>query len=144
MLRSTSSFHSAQGLGVAALQHHDPVARPILELLAAVELGSGLLVEPVEIADAQLRRSLGLADVDQVLDEHAERRAPIADVVLADHGVPDEFEHATSASPITVVRMLDFVGHTVIRENHVGDLGTPFGMTIEHLIDLGETEAAAS
>ena len=42
-----------------------------------------------------------------------------------------------------LVRMLDFVGHTVIRENHVGDWGTPFGMTIEHLIDLGETEAAA-
>jgi arginyl-tRNA synthetase len=39
--------------------------------------------------------------------------------------------------------LLEFVGHTVIRENHVGDWGTPFGMTIEHLIDLGETEAAA-
>ena len=42
-----------------------------------------------------------------------------------------------------LVRMLEFVGHTVIRENHVGDWGTPFGMLIEHLIDLGETEAAA-
>ena len=26
-----------------------------------------------------------------------------------------------------------FVGHTVIRENHIGDWGTPFGMLIEHL-----------
>jgi arginyl-tRNA synthetase len=42
-----------------------------------------------------------------------------------------------------LVRMLEYVGHTVIRENHVGDWGTPFGMTIEHLLDLGETEAAA-
>jgi arginyl-tRNA synthetase len=42
-----------------------------------------------------------------------------------------------------LVRMLEFVGHTVIRENHVGDWGTPFGMTIEHLLDIGETEAAA-
>lgn len=41
-----------------------------------------------------------------------------------------------------LVRMLEFVGHTVIRENHIGDWGTPFGMLIEHLIDLGETEAA--
>ena len=41
-----------------------------------------------------------------------------------------------------IVRMLEFVGHKVIRENHIGDWGTPFGMLIEHLIDLGETEAA--
>ena len=31
-----------------------------------------------------------------------------------------------------------FAGHTVIRENHIGDWGTPFGMLIEHLIDIGE------
>ena len=42
-----------------------------------------------------------------------------------------------------LVRMLELVGNTVIRENHVGDWGTPFGMTIEHLLDIGETEAAA-
>ncbi len=42
-----------------------------------------------------------------------------------------------------LVRMLEFVGHTVIRENHVGDWGTPFGMLIEHLVDIGETEAAS-
>lgn len=41
-----------------------------------------------------------------------------------------------------IVRMLEFFGHHVIRENHVGDWGTPFGMLIEHLIDLGEAEAA--
>ncbi|MFZ9398925.1 MAG: arginine--tRNA ligase [Ilumatobacteraceae bacterium] len=41
-----------------------------------------------------------------------------------------------------LVRMLEFVGHEVIRENHIGDWGTPFGMLIEHLLDLGETEAA--
>ena len=41
-----------------------------------------------------------------------------------------------------IVRMLMFVGHEVKRENHVGDWGTPFGMLIEHLIDLGETHAA--
>jgi len=37
---------------------------------------------------------------------------------------------------------MTYVGHTVIRENHIGDWGTPFGMLIEHLVDLGETEAA--
>ena len=42
----------------------------------------------------------------------------------------------------TIVRMLEFKGHTVIRENHVGDWVTPFGMLIEHLLDLGEDRAA--
>ena len=38
-------------------------------------------------------------------------------------------------------RMLSFVGHHVTRENHIGDWGTPFGMLIEHLVDLGEEKA---
>jgi arginyl-tRNA synthetase len=38
-----------------------------------------------------------------------------------------------------LVRLLTFAGHEVIRENHVGDWGTPFGMLIEHLVDLGGT-----
>ena len=42
----------------------------------------------------------------------------------------------------SLVRALTFVGHTVVRENHIGDWGTPFGMLIEHLIDLGEESAA--
>lgn len=42
----------------------------------------------------------------------------------------------------SLVRALTSVGHTVVRENHIGDWGTPFGMLIEHLIDLGEESAA--
>ena len=41
-----------------------------------------------------------------------------------------------------LVRMLGFAGHRVIRENHIGDWGRPFGMLIEHLIDVGEDAAA--
>ena len=38
----------------------------------------------------------------------------------------------------SLVRMLEACGHSVMRENHIGDWGTPFGMLIEHLLDLGE------
>ncbi|MGA1051284.1 MAG: arginine--tRNA ligase [Ilumatobacteraceae bacterium] len=41
-----------------------------------------------------------------------------------------------------IVRLLQFQGHTVIRENHIGDWGRPFGMLIEHLLDIGEDVAA--
>jgi arginyl-tRNA synthetase len=39
-------------------------------------------------------------------------------------------------------RLLEWLGHDVRRMNHVGDWGTPFGMLIEHLLDIGEAEAA--
>ncbi|MET8910185.1 arginine--tRNA ligase [Micromonospora sp. NPDC004551] len=39
-------------------------------------------------------------------------------------------------------RLLEWLGHRVLRANHLGDWGTPFGMLIEHLADLGEAEAA--
>ncbi|MFO0557523.1 MAG: arginine--tRNA ligase [Polyangiales bacterium] len=40
-----------------------------------------------------------------------------------------------------LARLLEWQGHTVLRQNHVGDWGTPFGMLIEHLLDLGESAA---
>ncbi len=43
-----------------------------------------------------------------------------------------------------LARINRFMGHAVIARNHVGDWGTPFGMLIEHLIDLGEDAAVQS
>jgi len=42
-----------------------------------------------------------------------------------------------------VARVLDFAGHRVIRDNHVGDWGTQFGMLIEYLIETGEDSPEA-
>ncbi|WP_347352415.1 arginine--tRNA ligase [Intrasporangium sp.] len=42
-----------------------------------------------------------------------------------------------------LARTLEHLGHHVIRQNHVGDWGTPFGMLIEHLLEVGEDSAAA-
>jgi arginyl-tRNA synthetase len=43
-----------------------------------------------------------------------------------------------------IVRVLEAVGHHVIRDNHVGDWGTQFGMLIEHLLDVGEGSPEAA
>jgi arginyl-tRNA synthetase len=40
-----------------------------------------------------------------------------------------------------LARVLEWRGHTVIRQNHIGDWGTPFGMLIEHFVDLGDVRA---
>jgi arginyl-tRNA synthetase len=42
-----------------------------------------------------------------------------------------------------IARVTEFVGDHVIRDNHVGDWGTPFGMLIEHMIDVGEDSPEA-
>jgi arginyl-tRNA synthetase len=40
-----------------------------------------------------------------------------------------------------VVRVLEYLGDSVIRANHLGDWGTQFGMLLEHLLDVGEEKA---
>jgi arginyl-tRNA synthetase len=42
-----------------------------------------------------------------------------------------------------LVRLLERQGHTVIRQNHIGDWGTPFGMLIEHLLDESQAGGKA-
>lgn len=76
------------------------------------------------------------------------RGAPLTRIVTIDYSAPNvakEMHVGHLRSTVigdALVRMLTSVGHTVIRENHIGDWGTPFGMLIEHLIDLGEDTAA--
>lgn len=43
----------------------------------------------------------------------------------------------------SLARTLEHLGHEVIRQNHIGDWGTPFGMLIEHLLEVGEDSAEA-
>jgi arginyl-tRNA synthetase len=71
------------------------------------------------------------------------------DTVVFDYGGPNVAKemHVGHLRPCVIgdclVRVLDFLGHRVIRQNHIGDWGTPFGMLIEHLLDLGGVENAA-
>ncbi|HEX2872771.1 MAG TPA: arginine--tRNA ligase [Polyangiaceae bacterium] len=71
------------------------------------------------------------------------------DTVVVDYGGPNVAKemHVGHLRPCVIgdclVRVLEFSGHRVIRQNHIGDWGTPFGMLIEHLLDLGGTENAA-
>lgn len=75
-------------------------------------------------------------------------RAVTTETVVIDYSAPNvakEMHVGHLRSTVigdALVRMCEAVGHRVIRENHIGDWGTPFGMLIEHLIDLGEVDAA--
>ncbi|HZT65410.1 MAG TPA: arginine--tRNA ligase [Acidimicrobiales bacterium] len=43
----------------------------------------------------------------------------------------------SSAIGDALARILGWLGHRVVRQDHLGDWGTQFGMLIEHLIDIG-------
>jgi len=87
----------------------------------------------------------GVADDDRL----GVPAATFARTVVVDYSAPNvakEMHVGHLRSTVigdSLVRMLGFLGHRVIRENHIGDWGRPFGMLIEHLLDLGEDVAAA-
>ena len=88
-------------------------------------------------------------DVLAADDRLGVRLAATPERVVVDYSAPNIAKEMhighlrTTVIGDALVRLLEFVGHTVVRENHVGDWGTPFGMLIEHLVDIGETEAAS-
>jgi arginyl-tRNA synthetase len=75
-------------------------------------------------------------------------QAEVTKTVVVDYSAPNvakEMHVGHLRSTVigdALVRMHVFLGHDVLRENHIGDWGRPFGMLIEHLIDLGEDVAA--
>jgi arginyl-tRNA synthetase len=75
-------------------------------------------------------------------------RAPSPETIVVDYSAPNVAKEMhvghlrTTVIGDALARMLGFLGHDVRRENHIGDWGTPFGMLIEHLVDLGEEVGA--
>ncbi len=117
-----------------------------LEGVASVEVaGPGFLnltLSP-QLLDSQLR---SLLDDDRL----GRARTPAVKRVVIDYSAPNvakELHVGSLRSTIigdALARMYRFAGDEVIARNHIGDWGTPFGMLIEHLLDLGEDEAVAS
>ena len=120
-------------------------AADVDDLVADVEIaGPGFL--NLTLADGALGELASAMVGDERLDVAPSDRP---DVVVVDYSAPNaakEMHVGHLRSTIigdAVVRLLEWRGHTVIRQNHIGDWGTPFGMLIEHLLDVGEAEAAA-
>jgi arginyl-tRNA synthetase len=117
---------------------------PLVGIAAHVEVaGPGFI--NVTFDDLFLAHELAAVSDDDRLGVHS---APKPETVVVDYSAPNvakEMHVGHLRSTVigdALVRLLTFVGHRVIRENHIGDWGTPFGMLIEHLVDLGETAGA--
>jgi arginyl-tRNA synthetase len=151
--RSDRADYQVNGSMALAKRTGRPPRDLAQDLIDRVELAD--IAHPPEVAgpgfinvtlhDAFLARALQETAADQYLGV---TRAAVTETVVVDYSAPNvakEMHVGHLRSSIigdALVRLLEFVGHTVIRQNHLGDWGTPFGMLIEHLLSVGEAEAA--
>ncbi|MFU8854518.1 arginine--tRNA ligase [Micromonospora sp. SL1-18] len=147
-----ADFQSDAALALARRLGRPPraIATEVLEraeladLCAAAEVsGPGFL--NLTVADSALAGLVSALATDPRLGVPP---APEPETVVVDYSGPNvakEMHVGHLRSTVigdAAARLLEWLGHRVIRANHLGDWGTPFGMLIEHLVDLGEAEAA--
>ncbi len=135
------------------------LGRPPREV--AAELASRLDVadvsEPPEVSgpgfiNFTLRGDWIAAQASRMLDDPRLGLEPVARplTVVVDYSSPNIAKEMhvghlrTTIVGDAIVRILEFAGHRVIRDNHVGDWGTQFGMLIEYLHDVGEDSPEAA
>ena len=116
------------------------------DLCAAVEVsGPGFI--NLTLSDAFLARRIAVLSPDPRLGIE---QTPVPERIVIDYSSPNvakEMHVGHLRSTLigdALARILGFVGHEVSRENHIGDWGTPFGMLIEHLLDVGGAADAES
>lgn len=141
---SRADFQADVALGLGR-----KLGRPPREIAAALvaKLDLAGLADKIEIAgpgfvnltltDAWLSRELGSAAADPRVGVPA----ATPETVVIDYSSPNvakEMHVGHVRSTLigdALARVLEHLGHRVIRQNHLGDWGTPFGMLIEHLLD---------
>src|SRR5687767_6313260 len=140
--QSTAALAVAARTGRPALDIAHDLAGAIRGVSAEVS-GPGFL--NLTVPDAHLWKQVGR----RLADDRLGVGRPLAGQrVVIDYSAPNiakEMHVGHLRSTVigdAAARLLDWLGHDVRRMNHVGDWGTPFGMLIEHLLDIGETEAA--
>ncbi len=128
------------------------LATKVVEAAGPILVGPEKLAEKVEVAgpgfinihlskdwlSSKLNAILGGADGRLGVPDKPDHRQ----TVVVDYSAPNlakEMHVGHLRSTIigdALARVLDFIGHDVIRQNHVGDWGTQFGMLVAYLTDL--------
>jgi arginyl-tRNA synthetase len=135
-----------------ALRLAKPMGKPPRQvgeqLLAALEIDD-LCLPPVlagqGFINLTLRPDFLAAQVNEMLTDDRLGVAPAAPPqrVVVDYSSPNVAKQMhvghlrSTVIGDALARVLDFAGHDVVRQNHLGDWGTQFGMLIEQLLDEG-------
>ena len=129
--------------------------RDLAEEVAGMLRGNPLFAK-VEVAgpgfiNLDLSASAVIAGLEAMAQSHTLGidRAPKSKTVVIDYSSPNvakEMHVGHLRSTVigdSLCRLFELTGNHVVRRNHIGDWGTPFGMLIEHLLDLGEESAVS-
>jgi len=148
-----ADFQANAGLALAKALKKKPqeVAQAIVDKLsssAATELIEKLEVSGPGFINVTLRSDAIARAVESIAAQpDLAPRSAAPETVVIDYSAPNvakELHVGHLRSTVigdAIARVLEATGHKVIRQNHLGDWGTPFGMLIEHLIDLHPTDA---
>ncbi|MGH8934408.1 MAG: arginine--tRNA ligase [Egibacteraceae bacterium] len=153
--RSDRADYQADGaLALAKPLRRSPrdIARDVVEAADLDDLCEMVEVSGPGFVNLTLRAEtiaglLGRMVPDERLDVAANTSAEIVVVDYSAPNVAKEMHVGHLRSTVigdAIVRLYDWLGNHVIRQNHLGDWGTPFGMLVEHLTDVGEANAALS
>jgi arginyl-tRNA synthetase len=148
-----ADFQANVALALAKRLGRSP--REVADLLVEHLDVSGVCHEPEVSGPGFVNLRLDEAWLARAVDELAEDArlgVPTQDrlVVPIDYSAPNVAKEMhvghlrTTVVGDALARTLEHLGHHVIRQNHVGDWGTPFGMLIEHLLDVGEDSPEAA
>jgi arginyl-tRNA synthetase len=129
----------AMGLAKRVGQPPREVAQAIVDHAELADL-----VSTVEVAGPGFI-NLTLTDdfLAEAVSNDTTAKASQVETVVIDYSAPNVAKEMhvghlrSTAIGDALVRVLELLGHTVVRQNHIGDWGTQFGMLIEHLLDLG-------
>jgi len=144
----------------AALRLAKPLRKPPLEIAQTIAANldtsglcppDGVTVSPPGFVNITLGREWLEAALTQVAQDPraGASRVTKPETVVIDYSGPNmakEMHVGHIRSTVigdALARTLSFLGQRVIRQNHVGDWGTPFGMLLEHLADVGADRAAS-
>ncbi len=149
-----ADYQADVALALARLVKRNPreVATALTERLPADDLLADASVSGPGFVNLTLRADALAARLRTMLADPrlGVPAAAAPETVVVDYSAPNiakEMHVGHLRSTIigdAIVRLLAFQGHRVIRQNHVGDWGTPFGMLIEHLCDEHAEGRAAS
>ncbi len=159
MLRPGNQPHLGDYQANLAMSLGKQLGRPPREVAQAIaqQLTPAELFSQVDVAGPGF---LNLTLRPEVIGDHASAMAndeglgispaTPAQTVVVDYSSPNvakEMHVGHLRSTVigdSIARTLEALGHAVVRQNHLGDWGTQFGMLITHLLDQGFDPAAGA
>ena len=143
-------FNGAMALAKQLKQKPRDIAQQVLEHVKLDDVATKLEIAGpgfinIHLSDDWLAKSCNEALHDTRLG--VREQAP--QTVVVDYSSPNLAKEMhvghlrTTIIGDAVVKLLEFLGHKVIRQNHMGDWGTQFGMLLAHLSDKLSANAVA-